>query len=45
MLLNAVNALNQDLLGLRESLNDLTLSALVRAGDHENHIALVDLHN
>ena len=44
MLLDAVHAFNQYLIGFRESLDDLALCALIGAGDHDNHVAFMDLH-
>ena len=44
VLLDAVDALYEDLVILWESLNNLALGTLVGARDDQNHIALVDLH-
>src|SRR4029450_3915754 len=43
-LLDAVDALDQDLVLPRVGLDDLALGALVLAGDDDDRVALLDLH-
>src|SRR5688572_32121943 len=44
VLLDQVDALDQDLAGLRVGLDDLALRALVLAGDNDDRVALLHLH-
>src|SRR3954447_14832781 len=44
VLLHPADALHQDLLDLRESGDDAALGALVLAGQHDDGVALLDLH-